>query len=57
MDFDTAVKLNIYETIARTTQAPCTVYLGYPFQYVCADDELRPYFSLFIHITGKLFHD
>src|SRR6266699_1696597 len=22
MDFDTAVKLNIYETIARTTQAP-----------------------------------
>jgi hypothetical protein len=22
MDFDTAVKMNIYETIARTTQAP-----------------------------------
>ena len=25
MDFDTAVKLNIYETIARTTQAPTTL--------------------------------
>jgi hypothetical protein len=24
MDFDTAVKLNIYETIARTTQSPTT---------------------------------
>src|SRR5258708_26509613 len=74
MDFDTAVKMNIYKTIARTTQAPtsadvakalstspeeveaCTGYLGYPFQYVCADDELCPYLFLFIHITGKLFH-
>jgi hypothetical protein len=25
MDFDTAVKLNIYETIARTTQAPSSL--------------------------------
>ena len=23
---------------------------------MCADDELRPYLFLFIHITGKLFH-
>jgi hypothetical protein len=34
----------------------CTGYLGYPFQYMCADDELHPYLFLFIHITGKLFH-
>ncbi len=34
----------------------CTGYLGYPFQYMCADDELHPYLFLFIHLTGKLFH-
>jgi hypothetical protein len=30
--------------------------LGYPFQYMCADDELHPYLFLFIHIKGKPFH-
>ena len=34
----------------------CPGYLGYPFQYMCADDELHPYLFLFIHIMGKLFH-
>lgn len=28
MDFDTAVKLNIYETIAQTTQAPTTLQVA-----------------------------
>ena len=36
--------------------APCPDYVGYPFQYMCANDELHPCLFLFIHITGKLFH-
>ena len=42
-------------TIAET-YGGCNGYSGYPFQYMCADDELHPYLFLFIHITGKLFH-
>jgi hypothetical protein len=34
----------------------CTGYLGYPFQYMCADDELYPNLFLFIHLTSKDFH-
>ena len=30
--------------------------LGYPFQYMCADDGLSSYLFLFIHIMGKVFH-
>jgi len=37
--------------------APCIGCLGYPIQYMCADDdEFHLYRFLFIHKTGKYFH-
>jgi hypothetical protein len=34
----------------------CAGYLGYPFQYMCTDDELYLNLFLSIHIIGKFFH-
>jgi hypothetical protein len=43
-------------TFTMRAGALCTGYLGYPFQYLCDDDELHPYLFLFIYLMGKLFH-
>jgi hypothetical protein len=34
---------------------PCTGYLGYPFQYMCADDEFHPYLFLIYPPNGQAF--
>lgn len=51
MDFDTSVKLNIYETMARTTRMPTSIDIALGIGSSMADVEqafqrLLPYFSL-----------
>jgi hypothetical protein len=41
---------------AATQPKACAGYLGYPFQYMCANDELYPNLFLSIHVTGKGLH-
>ena len=44
-------------TISLTSDAVCCPgYVGYPFHYMCADDEFHPSLFLLIHTTDELFH-
>src|SRR6266700_7142815 len=50
------LSLSLPGSIPQPMPHPCIGYLGYPFQYMCAVDELYANLCLFIHSTSNDFH-